>query len=404
MDWFYYNETGQKIGPINVPTLRELVKCGIIKQDTIIENSNGRSSKAGDVKGLKFPKPATPASPTIQQDALPNTPSGSPKRVAVPLPSTEVSSPFAPINLGNAYGAVLSNEINKPFTESNIMNGGRSASGRLQAIEYEPVVYTPRNANSVWLDFFSILFDGTPPATGGIFNDHGKPVIPQITSSDGNILKIRVLDSGNIEYFFCYPGTVNVKFQVGNETVIRSVQVIEVPITVQLFINSTTQKKRIQLGISPMEGTASTVRETIQCLGFPDEEIELSVEYPQSLFGNGLVYGIYDPEFRQAKHLKYHQKYPGLVVSVIGGQVFAISSYSANYDHHNNNKHSSFLLDHRVKEKDTPRLTTHGHSKANVPNDFKKPIHPLYAMGIGCGILILFFMLCGILGSFLATM
>jgi len=50
MDWFYYNEKGEKIGAVNVSQLRDLVKRGIITRETIIENANGQSAKAGTIQ------------------------------------------------------------------------------------------------------------------------------------------------------------------------------------------------------------------------------------------------------------------------------------------------------------------------------------------------------------------
>jgi hypothetical protein len=58
MDWFYYDDKGERIGPITIPQLREMVRLGFIKRETFIENANGRSSKAGNIKGLDFPPEA----------------------------------------------------------------------------------------------------------------------------------------------------------------------------------------------------------------------------------------------------------------------------------------------------------------------------------------------------------
>ena len=47
MDWYYYNENGEKVGAFTVKQIRELVSKGVIKRDTVIENANGRSQTAG---------------------------------------------------------------------------------------------------------------------------------------------------------------------------------------------------------------------------------------------------------------------------------------------------------------------------------------------------------------------
>jgi len=71
MDWFYYNDNGEKIGPISVAVLRELVKAGIIKRNTIIENVSGRSAIASNVKGIDFPVQTKPTSVDIPMPTQP---------------------------------------------------------------------------------------------------------------------------------------------------------------------------------------------------------------------------------------------------------------------------------------------------------------------------------------------
>ena len=55
-DWFYYNENGEKTGPLSVPEMKELTKRGVIKRDTFIENTNGQSDIAGNIRGFEFPE------------------------------------------------------------------------------------------------------------------------------------------------------------------------------------------------------------------------------------------------------------------------------------------------------------------------------------------------------------
>ena len=77
MEWFYYDESGEKIGPFNVSQIRELVKQRVIKRDTIIENTGGRKMKAGEVNGLNFPPepvvvPVAPVVVPVDTDILAN--------------------------------------------------------------------------------------------------------------------------------------------------------------------------------------------------------------------------------------------------------------------------------------------------------------------------------------------
>ncbi|MDR2437988.1 MAG: DUF4870 domain-containing protein [Planctomycetaceae bacterium] len=53
-NWYYYDQTGQKCGPIDSQTLKTLVQHGIITNNTIVETETGKSDKAENVKGLDF--------------------------------------------------------------------------------------------------------------------------------------------------------------------------------------------------------------------------------------------------------------------------------------------------------------------------------------------------------------
>jgi len=76
-DWYYYDEASKKIGPFSVAEIKELVNRGIVVRDTLIENANGQSTKAGTIKGLEFP-------PQTASIGVPVPP---------PLPDSEVESP-----------------------------------------------------------------------------------------------------------------------------------------------------------------------------------------------------------------------------------------------------------------------------------------------------------------------
>ncbi|MCL2709950.1 MAG: DUF4282 domain-containing protein [Planctomycetaceae bacterium] len=57
-DWYYYNESGEKIGPISGKELKQLVRDGTVTPETRLEDSEGRAAAAGNVKGLTFPEMA----------------------------------------------------------------------------------------------------------------------------------------------------------------------------------------------------------------------------------------------------------------------------------------------------------------------------------------------------------
>jgi uncharacterized Tic20 family protein len=62
-NWYYYDKIGEKVGPINSIALKILVQQGLITTDTIIENEQGKSAKAGAIKGLEFPPHTIPVPP-----------------------------------------------------------------------------------------------------------------------------------------------------------------------------------------------------------------------------------------------------------------------------------------------------------------------------------------------------
>jgi hypothetical protein len=54
MAWHYYDENGEKIGPLRGRDLRRLAQEGVITQETRVEDENGRTARAKHVTGLTF--------------------------------------------------------------------------------------------------------------------------------------------------------------------------------------------------------------------------------------------------------------------------------------------------------------------------------------------------------------
>jgi len=52
--WFYYDNAGQKQGPVTGGQLKSLAQSGHITPETVIETDNGKTAKAGKVQGLMF--------------------------------------------------------------------------------------------------------------------------------------------------------------------------------------------------------------------------------------------------------------------------------------------------------------------------------------------------------------
>jgi len=57
-NWFYYDSTGQKQGPLTGEQLKYLAEQGILTQEMMVENEQGESASAQDVKGLTFAQTA----------------------------------------------------------------------------------------------------------------------------------------------------------------------------------------------------------------------------------------------------------------------------------------------------------------------------------------------------------
>ena len=72
--WFFYNESGKKIGPFTNRQLKDFAKQGIIMPETRIENARGQSTLAKNATGLRFLSPAGTAAavPTPQDRAVPD--------------------------------------------------------------------------------------------------------------------------------------------------------------------------------------------------------------------------------------------------------------------------------------------------------------------------------------------
>jgi len=54
MAWYYFNDAREKIGPMTSRELKQLVQHGTITPETFVEDPNGRTGLAKDVKGLPF--------------------------------------------------------------------------------------------------------------------------------------------------------------------------------------------------------------------------------------------------------------------------------------------------------------------------------------------------------------
>jgi len=71
--WFYYDNKGQKLGPVSGGQLKGLAKAGMITPETIVETESGRRVLAEKIQGLTFVEPVQhpPITNTISHEPLP---------------------------------------------------------------------------------------------------------------------------------------------------------------------------------------------------------------------------------------------------------------------------------------------------------------------------------------------
>jgi hypothetical protein len=68
-NWYYYDENGQKQGPITSPQLQTLATNGVITPSSRLATEDGREGAAGSIPGLKFPPPPPPPLETTGENS-----------------------------------------------------------------------------------------------------------------------------------------------------------------------------------------------------------------------------------------------------------------------------------------------------------------------------------------------
>ena len=65
-DYFYFDQNGQKQGPVNRDQLKLLTLRGVVESHTPIESDTGRKGVAGDIPNLFFSASPSPPKPPQQ--------------------------------------------------------------------------------------------------------------------------------------------------------------------------------------------------------------------------------------------------------------------------------------------------------------------------------------------------
>ena len=147
-NWFYYDNGGQKQGPVTGGQLKGLAKAGQITPETIVETEEGKTAPAGKVQGLTFAETAKPEELDTFAFPCPNcTKTLQAKKRAAgktkecpackmsftvptvdtnafnavvnevmdnPVPSPAVSTPPAPVSPFDTFNAAMSNPTASP--------------------------------------------------------------------------------------------------------------------------------------------------------------------------------------------------------------------------------------------------------------------------------------------------
>jgi len=117
--WHYYDENGNKIGPVRGRELKELAQQGAIAPDTRVEDENGLVALAKQVTGLSFPG-ATPIPTASNSYSVVPSVSEEPSSVIVP-PTAQSKANWYYYN-GNRekFGPITSGELKQLVLQGTV--------------------------------------------------------------------------------------------------------------------------------------------------------------------------------------------------------------------------------------------------------------------------------------------
>jgi|GEM_PF-2238519 len=209
--WFYYDNSGQKQGPITDGQLKELAMRGTITAQTVIETESGKSAPAGKIKGLTFrgttPPRATPPAESPFVAPLPNA-----HRGAQPEPQS-LHTPIAKNSTGSIWvtliGIVLISSV--CFAAWSILGGSRDEQMvRAPGENPQPAPGQPPVVATLPKDEATALAMIIPPNDNGIYYFNSTSVnVDWVYVDSNNIAKqreypgpdVRIMD--NVRSVYC---------------------------------------------------------------------------------------------------------------------------------------------------------------------------------------------------------
>ena len=190
-----------------------------------------------------------------------------------------------------------------------------TAGGKLAVCVDSPVFYVTKSQKATYYRSVMHAFrdsDGKVHRdTEGFYPVNGAAVEIKLSSDTPDILevgKVTKLGIGN-DLTIKKEGNAKIKIEFGNDSFTVPIKVVKLDIA--------------EGYIAKGDNGADVVRK----FGLPDEEKNIFVSYPHTESRDNIIYST-DARSgsRSAKHWKY-KKYPYLVISIVNGKVYKISSY-----------------------------------------------------------------------------
>jgi len=129
-NWFYYDHSGQKQGPITDGQLKELAMRGTISPQTVVETEAGKSAPAGKIKGLTFrgaaqptPKRSAESNPFVAPISGVHQSASAPQSIPVPVAASGKGSIWITligVLLISAVGLVAWNILTPPKEQAKV--------------------------------------------------------------------------------------------------------------------------------------------------------------------------------------------------------------------------------------------------------------------------------------------
>ncbi|GHT16452.1 hypothetical protein FACS1894189_0150 [Planctomycetales bacterium] len=139
--WFYYDNDGQKVGPIRGRDLSALAKNGAITPKTIVENEQGVKAAAAKVQGLTFsPKPVGISLEKREKTVEPIAP----PQLGTPAPNAPAPVPkWYFYDKNNVRQGLITDEQLKAFIQNGVIdretametiNGSKGKAGQIKGL------------------------------------------------------------------------------------------------------------------------------------------------------------------------------------------------------------------------------------------------------------------------------